>query len=437
MSDLAYAISSLTDAWFDHDEAESYYEGTADEVFASVKLQRALGTTSKYFRVNYARVPVRSRLSRLEINALTGADQRQTDTIQEIWDNNLLGMEAHDIHEAALKYGEAYAIVWPGEDDSIEVFYNSPKTVRLFYSAENPRKKIFAIKMWSEGELTRVDMYYADRIEQYISRIQANGQGVDERDFEPYIEEEGAEWPLVNPFGEVPVFHFRTQRMYGRPEHKDAYGPQAAITKLVTTQMSTVDFSGFPQRYALEDPTMSAAEDEAGDWDDADETASDGTPALKSGAGELWWLKGIKQVGQFQVADPDAFLEPMREYVQTMAVLTDTPLHAFRAGGQMPSGEARRAAEVPLIKRVKDLQLAFGATWRELFRFALRMSGIADPAVAIHWAEPESYDDTDVWKAAKLQVEVGVPVRQVLLERGYTQDQVDDFLGVIEVPSIE
>lgn len=442
MSDLEFALKQLAAARPEYDEAESFYNGTADEIFVSKLLRRVLGPNSGHFRVNYARVPVRSRLTRLEINAVTGGDAAQTEILERAWERNIMGQETHDVHEAALEFGNCYAIAWPGPDyeadpEDIEIFFNSPKSVRLFYSAENPRKKSFAVKAWVEGGKSRVDLYYADRIEPYISR-QEVGSGATNVDYEPFIEDEDGEWPLENPFGEIPVFHFRTQRMYGRPEHKDAYGPQNAVNKLVATQMSSVDFNGFPQRWALEDPTF------AGDGNDVDaafgdtETTDDDDPTsdLQSGPGELWWLKGVKQVGQFSTAEPDAFLDPMREYVNAMATVTDTPLHAFKVDGQMPSGESRRAAEAPLNKRVEDLQLVFGATWKELYRFVLKMAGVQKPIVNIAWKEPQSYDDLDVWETAKVQKEVGVPLRQIMLERGYTTTQLDEWGITDEEPHV-
>src|SRR3546814_17791675 len=69
---------------------------------------------------------------------------------------------------------------------------------------------------------------------------------------------------VENETGEIPFFHFRTARPYGRPEHKKAYGPQDALTKLVTTMMSTSAFAAFPQTWALPETGTSPHERRVG-----------------------------------------------------------------------------------------------------------------------------------------------------------------------------
>jgi len=110
--------------------------------------------------------------------------------------------------------------------------------------------------------------------------------------------------------------------------------------------------------------------------------------------------------------------------VQGMSVTTKTPLSAFRIGGQLPSGESRRADDAPLNGRVADLQRRFGTTWKQVYKFALELVGI-DADVDVTWAPLETFDDKDTWEVAAAQIEAGVPLRRVLIERGYTDTQCD------------
>src|SRR3546814_18417719 len=73
---------------------------------------------------------------------------------------------------------------------------------------------------------------------------------------------------VENETGEIPFFHFRTARPYGRPEHNKAYGPQDALTKLDTNMMSNSDFANFPQRGALQE-TGTTTDDDL-DWAEGD-----------------------------------------------------------------------------------------------------------------------------------------------------------------------
>lgn len=465
-TDLETAVQGVTSRQDPMNRAASYYEGSEPEVFASVRLRRALERTGTSFRVNYARTPVNAVLERLELAAVTATmkdevvldeTENLVDTtgelddinqmLTEIWEDNELGIESNEIHRAALVYGECYVMVWPsdaddaevGDDDTdtfvdIDITLNSPVNTQLFYDPENPRRKLFAAKMWrlnDELNRTRVNLYYPDRVEKWISKAKGAKKQADfveyidmyENDFDG--EEPSPVWPMPNPFGEVPVFHFRTQRPHGRPEHRDAFGPQDMINKLVVNQMSASDFSAFPQRYVLAGNTAS---NEASDFDQELDPVNleENRARLTASPGELWWLQGDDlKIGQLDSSDPKAFLDPLREYVKGMASVTATPLHYFQGMGGVPSGESLRAAEAPLIKKVRDRQQSFGNTWKEVFRFALKITGVTGVSVDVRWASPQSLDDKDAWEAAAAKHAAGVPLKQILMEMGYSEAQAD------------
>lgn len=452
MSDLVAGLKALAAARPAVEEAEQFYEGTADEIIASKKLARALGESGDKFRMNYARIVVSSRLDKLELSAVTASTPEAAKLLDELWTDKELADETQDTHEGACEYGDGYVIVWPSEVDDadnvldVDIYYNSPQNVRMFYSTENTREPEYAIKTWAiargNEKLLRVNLYYADRIERYISITEVKDTPTDQQ-FVPFVddaydatdEEDGYEgtWPIPNPWNRLPVFHFRTARPYGRPIHRDAFGPQNAINKLIATQMGNVDFTGMPQRYAIQDEAANGGVSEV-DNDFADDEIRVGgddvnksdDPKLRSEPGSVWWLKNVKAVGQFQTADQAAFLEPMREYVSGMSVTTKTPLSAFRIGGQLPSGESRRADDAPLNGHVSELKRRFGTTWKALYGFVLELYGL-EADVDVTWAPLETFDDKDTWEVAALQIESGVPLRRVLVERGYTEEQCNDW----------
>jgi hypothetical protein len=250
-------------------------------------------------------------------------------------------------------------------------------------------------------------MYYPDRIEKY----QMSGEIENVVSVTGFVLVDTVE----NPWGEVPVFHFRTTKPYGRPEHVDAYGPQDAINKLVVTHMNTVDYQGAPQRYALSGGGNSA---EFEDFNE-DGTEAENLGMLKNGPGELWYLKGVSKVGEFAPADHKVFTEPVRDFVRSMASITNTPLHYFERTGSVPSGESLRTAEAPLLKKVEDRQISFGSTWADMFRFILKIDNEQEPDVQVDWKAVESMDSLDAWEVAVKKRIVGVSLEQVLVEMGY------------------
>jgi len=413
MSDIKLALEHILTRRDAYEYAESYYEGANPEVFLDQKWYRLFKNPKIDFRFNFSKTVVDSVLNRLDISQVsTDSDQAQA-YIDQIWEQTDIKLDINEIHRNALVYGDAYAIVWPDANGNLAIDYNSPMTTAVIYDVENPRIKSFATKMWqtedASGRKTiKLNLYYPDRIEKYEGMGELENMTVGNEKLFGLVE------VVANPWGEIPVFHFRTTRQYGKPEHADAFGPQDAINKLIATHMLTVDYQGAPQRYALSNGGSTA---ELNDFSE-DDTARENIGALQNGPGQLWYLQGVTQVGQFAAADPDTFTKPVMEFVNAMAAITSTPTHYFVKGSYIPSGQALRVSEAPLFKKVLNRQLGFGSTWRDLFKFMLRVEGIV-AEVSIDWVLPESLDTLEQWDIALRKRSVGLPVEQILLELGY------------------
>lgn len=436
MSDLLEGLAQLDQHAPGYLTAQDYYDGTVPEAFASDALARRLRKTGERYRINMAKTPVNVVADRLEISAVTaqGSAQEVTTLLQsEVWDRNELLLETPDWNRKACTYGDGYIVVWEGEQDgTVDVWFNSPATMRLVYDPENPRRKLYAVKGWKAGELKRATLYYADRIERYVTKQGTSGEA--DEDWTEYVDNEGDAWPIPNPHGQVPVFHLRTASPYGVPVHRDAYGPQDALTKIIVTMMSATDYAGFPLRYALTEPnaTVDGKAGTTAAWPEGDETnatANDREQAdqLPVGPGKVWITEGLKGVGQLEPADPKHFLDPASFLIRVMAQVTTTPMHYFDPSGDVPSGESLRTADAPLVKRIRYLQMRFASAYSEALSFALKILG-RTARVDVRWAPATSTDDGDSWTVAQQKIDAGVPVRQVLLEQGYTTEQVDKWL---------
>lgn len=412
MTDLTNAVHTILEKRDDYLLAESYYEGNTDEIHASAAVKRALRKSGDKFRVNFAKTPVEAVANRLEITGVTTLSAEAKTVVDQTWQHNDLELELTKIITKTLVYGDSYVFVWPDGDD-VEIYYNSPLSTVVVYELENPRKPSFAAKLWpvalADGkERQRVNLYYADHIEKHISTSERLPFTVKPSDFEPFIDDDTDENGLLpNEFGQIPIFHLSTND--SKPEHLAAYGPQDAITKLLITQMASVESYGFPTRWVLQ-----GKQDGIVSLDDEDDTAD----ALGVGPGEEWILKGVESVGQFKAADPSPLISNYREYVRALAAVTETPLHYFENTHTNVSGESLRAAEAPLVKKVRNRQLSIGTSLRKLFIFVLKLNQI-DEDVQLQWRQIESIDTSEQWSINKKKLDAGLPVEQILLEQGY------------------
>lgn len=465
VSPVSAALGKLAFTRPAYDEAASMYDGIVREVIASPKLAELLGGTSDAYCVNYARTPVDVLVERTMIQGWTGKDAAAIAQVEQAWTDNDLGLEAKDVHRRAYEYGDAYLIGWSDDElpGGVSVYAHDPTDVRVFYRPDRPREKSHAVHTWleegdrdpdtgnglGEGYWRRVNLYYPDHLERYVSAVAAvdvqgnavdfvstgaDGHGDDGwRDFDGDGDDSIIFYADQGMPDVVPVFHFRTARPYGRPEHADAFGPQRGINKLVVSMMGAVDFHILPQRYATTKSALDAgpANDPFAGTPQADPSTGDnGFDDLDSAPGGIWTLSGEDiEVGEFSAALMSNFLEPKNDLVDSMAAVTDLPLSRFRPqAGQAPSGESQRMTEIPLNKKTSDRFAQFGVTWREWASWVVAVNAMAetvDPLdVNVSWAPPETYSDAASWAAAEAQLRVGVPYEQVLRERGYSTELV-------------
>lgn len=455
-------IRGLTELGLSEDaylKAQNYYEGRVGEFFASDQLRRRIAKTGSRYKFNLAKTPVRALANRVEVAAVSVPNNTAaTAKIEQIWKANDLGNNAPNLHLRTFEYGDGYMMVWGVDEDEtnpdllaagVRVCFKSPLNTRMLYDEEDPSKEAFTVSRWRETFLDgtkvwRVDLYYDDTIEPYW----AEDKGADDKGlltpsrWQAYHDPNATtdEWPQPHDEGQIPFFHFRNDMPYGVPEHVEAYGPQDAITKLLITQLTTADSYGVPERYTIAEAgaDLNSNSDDP-DWDDDEEApAQAGTSTVsssrRSGPGTVQDYYGKKTVGQFPQADPKALTDPVELYVGLMSQATETPLRFFKPGGQMPSGYSQEMSDEPFNNKVDARTRMLTATWRRLWRFALRLADVPlsdDQDITIMWKPPGIKLAKDFWDIAAQKEAMGIPRRQILLEAGYTAAQLDAF-GITE-----
>jgi hypothetical protein len=396
--------------------AQAYYHGNTRESLhdlGSNSLRRALRATQHRGSHNYCRIIVDSVLNRMEISNVLSDKPTVQKKINEIWKNNELHLESTEAHRLALEFGDAYAFAWPDEDGEVEISFVSPLEAAVVYDPSRPRKKLYAVKMWKESEnVSRLNIYNDDTI------VKFKADTVDPTEATNWTQTGTEE----NPFGEIPVFHFRTRRPFGVPEHIEAYGAQNDINKLLATHMYTVDYQGAPQRYAL-----AATKSDGIDFGDDD--TGDDINSLKSSPNGVWYMQGVNQIGQFQPADPKVFWEPINALKQSMAALTDTPYHFLERSANVASGDALRVSEAPLMKKVESRQDSFEVTWTEMFRFILEViEQMPESELEVKWDVVESMDQLNEWDINIKKLNGGMSKHQMFREAGYSEEEIERIL---------
>jgi Phage portal protein, SPP1 Gp6-like len=481
--DLVEAFHDLEQAKPGYERARDFYDGRVGEIFASERIQQLLARSGVYQidEYNYARIPVDAVANRLAVTSLrvvrsdsgdsisgdqdgdqpeptgevsddAGGAHTATDTglqaaqqaLNRLWKRNELDAESLGLFRDTGRDGDGYLLVWPVTDDSgrvvdVDMVVQDPTQVRVIYDSETPIRMAYAIKAWevtdpdNDKKAHRANLYYSDRIERWTTAGGKTGKNIE--DWRPYEgdgedDTRGAEIP--NPYGRPPFFHFRTARPYGTPDHRGGYGPQVLINKLVITHAATVDFLGFPQRYQMMDPKAddptSNLVDPLHPFDEIEDPEDPGAVShLSADPGAVWKI-WASAVGQFEPANPENFLQPLERHIQAMAELTDTPRSAFVKTTDIPSGASFREMDSPTVNKAQNRQERYGAELENALESALRMLGFDNIAVQIQWKPVRTVSDSEGWGVVGQKINLGVPVREALIETGYEPETVDQWI---------
>lgn len=429
-------VSMLTDRRPDYQEYYSYYSGEQGLPILNAEFRSRFGALFDGFNDNLARPIIEAADARVRVVEFQDPDA------QSFWRANRLKKESKWVHEEAMVKGDAYVIVLPKADGSPGIWPQITDSCAVLYDMEDPRDKVAGIKYWIEDMLPpegstqmqpycRVNLYFPDRIERYVSKAQTDNLVLD---FDKYAQYTGdGSWRTTHKVGQVPLFQFspdydiNTGR--GRSDLADSIGIIGAINKEFLDMMVSSEYTAAPQRYAtgVEIPL--------------DPKTGKPLEAYKSGANQLWTAPNeAARFGQFSAGDLQAYVEAISVLVEHLASTSATPVHTLMSVANYPNGEQLKAAEMGLRSRVQDHQDDFGTTWAEVMAAALYVAEVDEVA-------PEDLEDLEpTWLPAnapyatrermeeiKVKAEVaGIPEEMLWRELGYTADEIEEMKAMRE-----
>ena len=350
-----------------YSKTERYYRGDHDLAFATEKFANTFGSLFREFALNLCPAVCDAVRDKLRITGF--GPHALNDELDRIWHRNRMNIRAGEVLREAVTNGDAYAIVWPDEGGGAAIHPQRAAACTVVYDAERPGRLLRAAKYWRTADRhTRLNIFYPDRIDRYITSRPGEGYLPDAREFIPF---EGAAGEgghtLANPFGMVPVFHFANNAdigAFGRSELDTAIPVQDGLNKAVLDMLVAMEFCAYRQRWV------------AGIEIQYD---NDGKPVapFKAGVDHLWITENPNaRFGDFETVDLDQFLKVKDSFRIDIASVTGTPMYYLLPhSGGFPSGEALKKAETRFIAKVRDRQAAFGQTWSDVMAFALRLEG--------------------------------------------------------------
>ena len=400
-NDLQKAFKAISDKRSRLDLLWRYVNGNQPLRYSTEKLRDAFGQINVHFEQNWCAVVLDAVLDRLVLKGWDVEKKVLNDILDEIWSRLSISLDAYDVHRAALATGEGYLIAWKTNND-IEIYYNDPRLCHVFYDPERPKVKRFAAKWFrAEDGSHRMTLYYPDRLEHYTAP--RKDTLISYKAFIP-----GAPPTEPNPYGEIPVFHFRSPG-----ELSKILTLQDAVNKMLADMMVAAEFGAFMQRWIIS-------------------TADPGD--LKNAPRENWWIPAgdgssqASSVGQFAATPLDNYLGAIDKLAGAIAIISRTPKHYMFNTGASLSGEALLAMEAPLTKKVKQYQERLGIVWQEVGCFILKLLEQKTEGVQAIWERAESVQPFTEAQSIQLEVASGIPLITVLRRRGWGQDEINSML---------
>lgn len=401
-----------------------YYAGEHSLSFATEKFANTFGDLFREFALNLCPAVCDAIKDKLKITGF-GVRSEERDRsrtlsadVNEIWRANRMAIRAGEVHKEALKNGDAYVIVWPAADGAVQIFPNSAETCTVGYDEEMPGRVKWAAKYWrTRDKRTRLNLFFPDRIEKFISKDAQDGFLPNAESFTPTVEsarsiasknaeERDESRTLNNPFGVVPVFHFANNAdigSFGVSELEPAIPVQDGLNKAVLDMLVAMEVCAYRQRWA------------AGIEIQYDKDGNAAAP-FKAGIDHLWLAEDPDaKFGDFAAADLEQFLKVKDGFRIDIASVTGTPLYYLMPQVRgFPSGESLRKAETRFVAKVRDRQEQFGTVWEDVMTFALRIAGHANAAVTTEWEPASPLTEREMLENLKLRRELGLDAEEGL-----------------------
>jgi hypothetical protein len=368
-----------------------YADGDHDaRLTESMRKLLRVGVDEDGFSLNYCGIIVASMTDRCTLQTVEADNPAASVWAQAVLEQNRIDSLHTEIHEGAIRDGDSYVLIaWDNERGRVilshEEAFDGESGMLVLYPSKSVGGIHAAIKVWrvsGAGEkgadvLTRINVYYADRVEKYV-RVNSESPTLIER----------ADWVSASgaPLG-VPVIHFRNggRQNYGQSELRNVIAPQNALNRFAYSAVMAAELTGFrilvargfaPPPEITPGMVISIAPEGLHEGERADLSALE--------AGNL-----------SQIIDMITLMQ------RSIAQIARTP--APELIGDNASGEARKQAEIGLIGKVRRFTVAASTMWEDVLSTAWRIEsafGVANPPaftrLVTRWRSPEIRNDNDI-----------------------------------------
>ena len=397
------------------------------------------------FSDNFTDIIVDSLIDRLELKGFSFTPENEIADVEttRISRKNKLDILNAKLHHICVKLGDSFAILdYDMKRKVVSIVCNRPDNIRPEYSDENGDILEWVSKKWDTSEvsifnpsgakITRLNIYYPNRIEKYYRTVESKNA------WTPFMDQAtDTLWPVpwVNletnePLG-IPVFHFKNKTLdenFGVSEIRKAIPQQALLNKALLDLDLVLDKQGYPQRWGT---GISSTNNNSTSEDGNSQSEFDGEP------GSVWTTPNENaKFGQFESAEVNGMLSAIEVIVMHISATNATPIWLLLNSGRFPSGESMKMGDSGLSTKAANRAKIFGDTWEGIIRYSHMLRNI----FAVDEVKAEIEEDTlieSIWKDTTPRNEKeAVEVLQGLKELGASNRYCLEQFGVQNVNEV-
>ncbi|MFF1633964.1 phage portal protein [Leifsonia sp. NPDC058248] len=403
-----------------------YHAGKHRLAFSSDKFRAAFGGLFSAFADNFIPLVVNAVEERLNIQGFRmGTDPTADKDAWAIWQANDLDAASQLAHKQALIKGDGYVIVWADGDGKPKVSVETPNQCIIAYDPGDRTVRLAGLKAWLDSEGKHATLMFADAVYRF------KASPANEETWVP-DQKNDATWPMPNPLGEVSMVQLvndpSLDSNFGVSEFINVIPLQDAINKTVADMIVASEYIAFPQRYVT---GLELEEDDQGNTKAPFQIAVDKLLVAEDAQANF---------GTLPAGDTMNHIKQIEMLVQHVSTQTRTPPHYFNVGGNLPSGDAIKAAETGLVAKARRKMRYFGEAWEEVIRLCFKVVG--DPRADVTdgetiWGNPEYRSESELADALVKRAAIGVPRQQLWEDAGYTQTQISRFHAMEVADSLD
>ncbi len=392
---------------------DKYYFGKHPFNFSSEKFTTKFADRLRKFRDNLCPTCVKAPADRLEI--LGFSSDKKSEVYNQswaAWKYSEMPRLSKRVHRDAFRTGDGFVLVWADETGKARMYPENPSNCTVFYDLETGKVDRGA-KLWRNGKFLYLTLYYRDRVEKYITKNPQSAGNVPTT-AAAFVKRSipGESWPLPNPIGVCPLFHFGLETSI----LNDVIPLNDALNKTIADLLVSSESNSLRQRW-----TSGLA------YEINPETGKQIIPF--ENASQWFAAKDFEaKFGQFPEGDLKHFLDSADFFVDQVSSVSGIPKYYFKLeGGSMPSGEALRKAESRFTALIKDAQLDFGETWAQIMRFALEADStpVKTEAIETQWSPADPMSENEKLDAGAKKKNLGVSETRILSEIGYSDADIE------------